>query len=142
MICGQLLYKRRMNVGAVTLIAFVLMILSFWLGSTEIGRAVKFNLATQGALNFNVWVWAALCCAILYVASILPLPTFIQPFNYVSFFPAMFAVLVILVGALITPVTAGDEAPPTVTDFGSALRASSTCLRFWYGESAFTTMIW
>ncbi|QIA28015.1 carbon starvation protein A [Thermaerobacter sp. PB12/4term] len=116
-ICGQLLYKRRMNVGAVTLIAFALMILSFWLGSTSIGQAVKFNLTAQGALNFNVWLWAALCCVILYVGSILPLPTFIQPFNYVSFFPAMFAVLVILVGALITPLTGVTLAQPAYVGF-------------------------
>mgnify|MGYP001207747408 CR=1 FL=1 len=115
-VAGQLLYKRRMNVGTVTLISFGLMILAFWLGSSELGRSVKFNLG-GGALNFNVWVWAAICGVILYLASILPLPTFIQPFNYVSFFPAMLAVLVILVGALITPFTGVTLAQPAYVGF-------------------------
>jgi carbon starvation protein len=41
----------------------------------------------------------------LYLAAVLPLPKFIQPINFVSFFPAFGAILFILVGALISPFT-------------------------------------
>jgi len=42
---------------------------------------------------------------VLYLGSILPLPRFIQPINYVSFFPTFLAIILILVGALISPLT-------------------------------------
>lgn len=119
-IAGQLLYKLRMNVGLVTLISFVLMGLSFWLGATEFGRSVRFDLG-GGTLNYNLWLWAAICCVILYLASVLPLPTFIQPINYVSFFPAFLSVILILIGALLTPFTGVRlEQPAYVGFWGTA----------------------
>jgi carbon starvation protein len=95
---GHLLYRRRMGVGPVTLLALVLVVVSILLG-----------MQLRTATNFlGVWTipfWAAVCCVILYLASILPLPTFIQPINYVSFFPAFLAIIVILFASLISPIT-------------------------------------
>ncbi|WP_264841758.1 carbon starvation CstA family protein [Caldinitratiruptor microaerophilus] len=112
-VVGQLMYKVKMGVGATTLIAFVLMIISFWLGTIP---------AFQWKLPFGAWnhaTWALIVAAILWVASVLPLPTFIQPFNYVSFFPAFLAVIFILLGALLSPATGVTLAQPAWKGFTS-----------------------
>lgn len=100
-IAGQLLYKRHMNVGAVTLIALVLL-------AIFIVAPAKLTFL-QTAKNFlGPWTmtfWALVVGVVLYMAAILPLPSFIQPINYVSFFPAFLGVILILVGALLSPFT-------------------------------------
>lgn len=97
---GHLLYKRRMNVGAVTALALVLIVVSVLLGN------VSFLRTPQNFLGFwTVPFWAAIAAVFLYLASILPMPTLIQPVNYVSFFPAFAAVILILLGALLSPLT-------------------------------------
>lgn len=97
-IAGQLMYKVRANIMGVTLLSLALIA-----GSIVLGMYVPVSVADA----FGPWAvpfWAAVACAILYFASVLPLPSFIQPVNYVSFFPAFLAVIVILIGALLSPV--------------------------------------
>src|SRR5712691_5954088 len=96
-LCGQLLYRMKMNVFAVTGIGLALVVVSIYLG-------VLFPVT----LPWGVWnlpVWAAICAVILYAAAVLPTPTFVQPTNYLAFYPAYAAIILILVGALITPFT-------------------------------------
>ncbi|MEW8979847.1 MAG: carbon starvation CstA family protein [Symbiobacterium sp.] len=112
---GQMLYKLRMNVVTTTMVALVLMALVIWAAAT-----FPFLQTPQGAWPPNpaqgveaggiagAWsllVWGLVACVILYLASVLPLPTFIQPINYVSFFPTFLAVILILFGALISNFT-------------------------------------
>jgi len=97
LLCGQLLYRVKMNVFAVTGIGLALVVLSLYLGTI---LPVKLPWG-----NYNVAVWAGICVLILYIAAILPTPTFIQPTNYLAFYPAYAAVILILVGALATPFT-------------------------------------
>ena len=100
-IAGQLLYKRRMNVGAVTLIALALMAVSIVLPAY-----VSYLKVTKDFLGpWTITFWALVVGVVLYLAAVLPLPTFIQPVNYVSFFPAFLGVILILIGALVSPVT-------------------------------------
>jgi carbon starvation protein len=57
-------------------------------------------------LPFGVWnipVWAFICAIVLYAAAVLPTPMFIQPTNYLAFYPAYAAIILILIGALATP---------------------------------------
>jgi carbon starvation protein len=108
-LCGQLLYRRKMNVFAVTGIGLILVIVSIYLG-------VLFPVKLPfGA--WNVAVWAAICAVILYFAAVLPTPTFIQPTNYLAFFPAYAAIIFILVGALVTPFTNVTVQLPAFTSF-------------------------
>lgn len=103
-LCGQLLYKVKMNVFAVTAIGLVLVVVSIWLG-----------LQIPIVLHFGAWnvvVWALICAAILYFAAVLPTPTFIQPTNYLAFYPAYAAIVLLLVGALISPFTNVPLAEP------------------------------
>ncbi len=97
LLCGQLLYRIKMNVFAVTGIGLALVVLSIYLG-----------VLLPVRLPWGVWnipVWAAVCAVILYAAAVLPTPTFIQPTNYLAFYPAYAAIILILVGALVTPFT-------------------------------------
>src|SRR5438874_3807506 len=96
-LCGQLLYRVKMNVFAVTGIGLALVVLSLYLGTI---LPVKLPWGT-----WNVAVWGGICVLILYLAAILPTPTFIQPTNYLAFYPAYAAIILIIVGALATPFT-------------------------------------
>lgn len=109
---GYLMYKRRANVGAVTLLSLVLMVVSVYLGTIP-ALQVKANAFGDWSTAF----WAAVCCAFLYAASILPLPTFIQPLNYISFFPTFIGVLLIIAGALISPLTGVALKQPAYVGF-------------------------
>src|SRR5438034_2150339 len=97
LLCGQLLYRVKMNVFAVTGIGLALVVLSLYLGTI---LPVKLPWGT-----WNVAVWGGICVLILYLAAILPTPTFIQPTNYLAFYPAYAAIILIIVGALATPFT-------------------------------------
>src|SRR5207244_2291332 len=45
------------------------------------------------------------CAVSLYAAAVLPTPMFVQPPNYLAFYPAYAAIILLLVGALATPFT-------------------------------------
>jgi len=111
LLCGQLLYRFKMNVFVVTGIGLALIVLSLYLGT------ILPVVLPWGA--WNIAVWAGVCVLILYIAAILPTPTFIQPTNYLAFYPAVAAVILIIVGALATPFTGVDiklPAGPFLTD--------------------------
>ncbi len=97
LLCGQLLYRMKMNVFAVTGIGLALVVLSIYLG-------VQFPIT----LPWGVWnlpIWGLICAVILYAAAVLPTPMFVQPTNYLAFYPAYAAIILLLVGALATPFT-------------------------------------
>ena len=109
LLCGQLLYRVKMNVFAVTAIGLVLVVVSIYLG-----------VLVPVSVDFGVWniaFWAFLCTIILYAAAILPTPTFVQPTNYLAFFPAYAAIIFILFGALATPVTNIPVQMPAIATF-------------------------
>ena len=100
-IVGRLLYRLRWNVGLVTLLALIGVALSIVIAT----NVPVFHVA-KGFLGDNtILFWAIVTAVILYLGSVLPLPTFIQPINYVSFFPAIVAIILILISAVITPFT-------------------------------------
>jgi carbon starvation protein len=111
-IAGRLIYKARMGIGTVTLISLVLMVVSLWLG-TVIPITLPFG-------TWNIVAWGVICCAFLWFASVLPLPTLIQPVNFISFFPTFLAVILILLGALLSPSTGVALAQPAWKGFMSA----------------------
>jgi carbon starvation protein len=96
---GRLLYRVRMNVWAVTGLAILGVIISMAL----IGGYLRVPMDFLG--SGTTLFWAAVACGILYVASVVPLPTFIQPVLWTAFFPTYFAIILVLLGALLTPVT-------------------------------------
>src|SRR2546422_7685467 len=104
LLCGQLLYRRKVNVFAVTVVGLALIIVSIYV-------SVLFpfpSFASNPSWPFGVWnipFWAFVCTIILYAAAMLPTPTFVQPTNYLAFYPAYAAIILLLVGALATPFT-------------------------------------
>lgn len=127
---GQLLYRRKMNVFAVTGIGLGLVVLSIYVGawvSTSFGGGVfpaDICVGDQlpppapvGSCQWDIAVWAAICAVVLFVAAILPTPTFIQPTNYLAFYPAYAAILFILIGALVTPFTNVTVQLPAFTTY-------------------------
>lgn len=104
LLCGQLLYRLKMNVMVVTVIGLALVVLSIYLGTVL--------PVTMPWGDWNLVYWASICVVILYVAAILPTPTFIQPTNYLAFYPAYTAILLLLAGAIASPfVNSGAGVP-------------------------------
>ncbi len=95
-LCGQLLYRAKVNVFAVTGLGLILVVVSIYLG-TIIPVTLPFGA------TWNPVAWAGICLVILYLAAVLPTPTFVQPTNYLAFYPAYAAIVLILVGALASP---------------------------------------
>ncbi len=96
---GHLLYKHRLPIVPTTIIGLVLTGISIGLG---------YWIQRPGADFLGAWTipfWAVITCVILYLGSTLPMPRFIQPINFVAFFPTFLAILLILVGALVSPLT-------------------------------------
>lgn len=107
-LCGQLLYRWKVNVFAVTGIGLALVVVSIWLGVWSAGafpNSFPTKLFSGSAAVYNVAIWAAICAVILYLAAILPTPMFVQPTNYLAFYPAYAAIIFILVGGLVSPFT-------------------------------------
>lgn len=107
MICGQLLYRYKMNVFAVTILGLLMVVGSIYLG-VLVPVSLSGASSARFSVNLGVWApaaWAAICLVFLALAAILPTPKFVQPTNYLAFFPAYAAIIFILVGALITPFT-------------------------------------
>ncbi len=115
-LAGQLLYRAKMHIGLVTLISVVLLALSI-----VAGNYLQIPASFTNALGiWSIPFWALICCVVLYLGSILPLPTFIQPINYVAFFPTFLAVILILVGALLSPFTGVSIHQPAVVGWYAA----------------------
>lgn len=108
-LCGQLLYRYKVNVFAVTGIGLALVVVSIYLG-VQIPVSLPFG-------TWNVAVWAAVCLVFLYLAAILPTPTFVQPTNYLAFYPAYAAIIFILIGAIVSPFTSVTVKLPAFTSF-------------------------
>ena len=104
-LCGQLLYRVKMNVFAGTGIGLLLVLVSIYLG-------LLIPVSMPWGAAWNTVYWAAICSVILYVAAVLPTPTFIQPTNYLAFYPAYAAIILLLIGALISPFTSVPLAEP------------------------------
>ncbi len=114
-VCGQLLYRAKVNVFAVTALGLVLVVVSIWLGTV-----VPVSLSGANVLysiNLGVWspaAWALICLVFLALAALLPTPAFVQPTNYLAFFPAYAAIIFILIGALAAPFTNVNVQMPAV----------------------------
>ncbi|HDH09851.1 MAG TPA: carbon starvation protein A [Chloroflexi bacterium] len=107
-IVGQLIYRAKMSIVPVTIIAIVLVIASIFLG-----MAVPMPKNFLGA--WTVPFWAAVMCVFLYFGAVLPMPTFAQPTIYVAFFPAFAGVILIILGALLSPITGVRLLQPAFT---------------------------
>jgi carbon starvation protein len=100
-IAGQLIYRFRTNIVTVTVTSICLIVLSIADGVLLPFPARNFLGPGVPTLTF----WVILIGIVLFVGSVLPLPSFIAPMNYVAFFPTLVAVVLVVVGTLASPVT-------------------------------------
>ncbi len=98
-VVGRLLYRMRLNIWAVTAFALAGVALSVTLLGAYARTTPNFLGAWTGPF------WAAVAAAVIYVAAVLPMPTFTQPALWTAFFPTYAAILLVLVGALLSPAT-------------------------------------
>ncbi len=98
LITGELLYKYKANIFGVTAFAIILTLLSVGVGTV---------VAWPPKNVFGPWslqVWSIILAIILFVGAIVPLPKFITPMNFVAVFPAIGGVILIILGALFSPL--------------------------------------
>ncbi len=113
-IIGHLLYKMQANIYAVTLLAIFAVILAVFIGVKVPGPEQRINEALgKNAQAF----WMVVLAVILFIASIAPMPTFITPMNFVSTFPALAGVAILIIGALVSPAVGVTLKQPTYTEF-------------------------
>lgn len=111
LITGHLIFKVRMNILAVTGIAIALMIIGILIG-------VAFPWPAKGALGVAPYTWWLVpLVALLVLGSLLPMPRLITPMNYIAYYPVIIAILALVIGALVSPVTGVKLAQPAVTSF-------------------------
>ncbi len=107
-VIGQLLFKVRMNIFAVTIIALFIVVASIAIGAVVAWPDEGFlsALGWEGAATpgWAIAVLALVVLVILALGSLLPMPKFAQPAVYIAFFPAFIAVLFIVIGTLLTPI--------------------------------------
>src|SRR3989442_4079864 len=134
LLCGQLLYRVKMNVFAVTGIGLAVVVLSIYLG-------VAFPIT----LGFGVWnipIWAFVAAVILYAAAVLPTPMFVQPTNYLAFYPAYAAILLILFGALMTPFWGASFLGLTWPRAPTPISIQMPAGPFWFDPQGILGPIW
>ncbi|HEX9566971.1 MAG TPA: carbon starvation CstA family protein [Thermoplasmata archaeon] len=134
LLCGQLLYRVKMNVFAVTGIGLAVVVLSIYLG-------VAFPIT----LGFGVWnipIWAFVAAVILYAAAVLPTPMFVQPTNYLAFYPAYAAILLILFGALMTPFWGASFLGLTLPRAPTPISIQMPAGPFWFDPQGILGPIW
>ncbi len=98
-ITGELLYKYKANIFGVTALAIILTLISVGIG-TLVPWPPKDFLGKVWTVPF----WSLVLAVILFYGAIAPLPKFITPMNFVSVFPAIGGVIMIIIGALISPL--------------------------------------
>ncbi len=98
LIAGELLYKYKTNIFGVTAFAIILTLISVGIGTA---------VAWPPKNVFGPWslqVWSVIFAIILFIGAIAPLPKFITPMNFVAVFPAIGGVILIILGALFSPL--------------------------------------
>ncbi len=98
LITGELLYKYKANIFGVTALAIILTLISVGIGTV---------VAWPPKDVFGPWslqVWSIILAIILFIGAVVPLPKFITPMNFVAVFPAIGGVILIILGALLSPL--------------------------------------
>ncbi|MGB9729440.1 MAG: carbon starvation CstA family protein [Thermoprotei archaeon] len=103
LLVGQLIYKLRMNIISVTILAIILTAASVALGVITKWPPSKFFDPIFGS-GTSLFIWMLIIGVILFIAAVVPLPTFITPVNYIAFYPTAFTVIAVLIAALVSPL--------------------------------------
>ncbi|MGQ4891762.1 MAG: carbon starvation CstA family protein [Candidatus Njordarchaeia archaeon] len=119
-IVGQMLYKYKMNIFTVTIFAIILVFVAVvvgtwfdaWVRTAYAGASWLSNGSGAFFGEWSLYIWAIILAVFLFIASVASMPKFITPLNFVSFFPALGGVLLIIIATLLTPITGITVAQP------------------------------
>lgn len=110
LLVGHLIFNLRVNIVAVTFLAIVLLIVSILVGSF-------LPWPPTGALGVAPYtLWLIPLVIILVLGGLLPLPRLITPMNYIVYYPAIAAILLLVVGSLLAPFTGITFQQPAVSE--------------------------
>ncbi|KPV62850.1 MAG: Carbon starvation protein CstA [Candidatus Bathyarchaeota archaeon BA1] len=92
---GVLLYRFKVNIWASTIIGIIIMVVGLWLGIT-------FPIIYPGAEPHLFWM--IIFGIIVFIGAVTPIIWYTQPTNYMAFYPCTFGVIIIIIGALLSPI--------------------------------------
>ncbi len=92
-VSGALLYKARTGVVTSTVIGLIIVIAGIVLGKL-------FPIS-----NSNLMVWIVFTSVLMFIGATISLMYVTQPIVYVASYPAIFGILLLIVGALVSPAT-------------------------------------
>lgn len=111
LLVGHLIFNVRMNVVTVTLIAVMLLVIGVVIGAF-------FKWPPTGALGkapYSLWIIPVII--LLVAGALLPLPRLITPMNYIAYYPVIVAIVALIVGSLLSPLTGVKIEQPAFTKF-------------------------
>lgn len=92
---GYLVYKKKMNVTILSIVAIVLMYITIWIGATYLS---DIHIPEIFGMQ-EIIVWVIILMVYAFIASVLPVQTLLQPRDYINSHELIVA-MVLLVGGL------------------------------------------
>jgi len=111
-ILGQLVFKARWNIFYATILALILVAIGY-----VVGYYVQFPATNFLGVYGSVMFWSIIFAIILAIAAIVPLPSLILPFNYLAFYPAIASVALVIISALLSPISGVSFTRPAFVGF-------------------------
>ena len=101
-ISGVMLYKLKISIGIVTVIGIIILLFGLYLGAYvyPLPKALPYEAALLAT---------AIIC---FFGAVLPIIWYAQPVNYMAFWPCIAGIIILIVGALLTPMTGVTVVPP------------------------------
>lgn len=104
-IAGILMYRMKINIIIATIVGIVFMVIGVAVG-------LWLYLPPPQGLGALAWIgstpvewWIILALVLVYLGATLAITDWAQPVNYIAFWPCFIAVVLIIVGALVSPLT-------------------------------------
>lgn len=91
-VVGVLLYRAKVSIITTTVVGIIIFIVGLWLG-------VAYPIAYP-----SIEVWMVVTMILVLIGAVTPIIWYTQPVNYVAFYPCFIGTIVIIVGALLSPV--------------------------------------
>jgi len=104
-VSGILLYRMKLSIVISTLVGLAFMVVGIWLGLWLYLPAPAGIAALGWIATTPVELWIVVALILVYFGATLPITEWAQPVNYVAFWPCFVAVIMIIVGALLSPFT-------------------------------------
>lgn len=91
-VVGALLYRAKLSIITTTVVGILIFMVGLWLG-------VAYPIVYP-----SIEVWMVVTLILVLIGAVTPIIWYTQPVNYVAFYPCFIGVVVIIVGALLSPV--------------------------------------